>query len=322
MSKITIHSFTFFLSSFFIHHILFFLSSAVFRRAQVRFLWKSFTLGTLDSIDFPKFSVESIDSSHCDTTLDEAFECVKASVHLKRRWEYYFIRIYGPSFLLVVTTFIGFYLPVFAYPARVAIIVTPLLSLITQQTQINAEINVNYVVSLHVWMMACTFFVFMALIELGFAVVYIHSVEERKSKGLTGCIAASTSKPSSNSDNGNSSPPENGASGMRLKPNLPKLNINVKDKPSTKDKDKDNEKPPPSPSGYDRDKRRFSYDFIVRPEVGHWLKNFLQSVYGQIDWYKAPSDRNKVDYVSRLLFPIMFIVFIIIYVLILHNSID
>src|ERR1700712_4362097 len=78
---------------------------------------------------------------------------------------------------------IGFWLPVFAYPARVAIIVTPLLSLITQQTQINAEINVNYVVSLHIWMLGCTFFVFMALAELGFAVVYIHRVEERKSRG-------------------------------------------------------------------------------------------------------------------------------------------
>ena len=246
---------------------------------------------------------------------------MKASVHLKRRWEYYFIRIYGPSFLLVVTTFIGFYLPVFAYPARVGIIVTPLLSLITQQTQINSEINVNYVVSLHVWMMACTFFVFMALIELGFAVVYIHSVEERKSKGITGCTASTSSTPSTNSSsNGGTSPPENGVSGMRLKPPLPKLTFKVKDKPLTKDKE--TEKPPPSPSGYDRDKRRFSYDFIVRPEVGNWLKNFLQSVYGQIDWYKAPSDRNKVDYVSRLLFPIMFIVFIIIYVLILHNSID
>lgn len=62
------------------------------------------------------------------------------------------------------------------------IIVTPLLSLVTQQTQINSEIDVSYVVALHVWMMACTFIVFMALVELAFAVVYVHNLEDKKTK--------------------------------------------------------------------------------------------------------------------------------------------
>lgn len=301
--------------------------AAVFCHNQVNFEWKGFTLGSLDSIDFPKFSVDSIQSGNCSVPRQSGHDCVKASVHLRRRWEYYFIRIYGPSFLLVVTTFIGFYLPVFAYPARVAIIVTPLLSLITQQTQINAEINVNYVVSLHVWMMTCTFFVFMALIELGFAVVYIHRVEERKSRGLTGC-AVNTCSSSSASINTSSASAE---CGFKLRPPPPpkKWRLKVRDKPLPKEKEKEKERerererPPPSPNvPYDREKRRFSYDFIVKPEVGTWLKNFLDSVYGQIDWYKAPSDRNKVDYVSRLLFPTMFAVFIIIYVLVVYHSIE
>jgi hypothetical protein len=78
----------------------------------------------------------------------------------------------------------------------------------------------------------------------------------------------------------------------------------------------------PSLAAHDyKDRRRLSYDFIVRPELGHWLKNFLHSVYGQIDWYKAPSDRNKVDYISRLLFPIMFLIFTIIYIIVVYQSI-
>jgi len=193
----------------------------------------------------------------------------------------------------VVTTFIGFWLPVFAYPARVAIIVTPLLSLITQQTQINAEINVNYVVSLHIWMMACTFFVFMALIELGFAVVYIHRVEERKSLDTE-------SNPDSNKE-------INARVQSSLKHSISKASL--KESKS-------------SSNLYDHNKRRVSYDFIIRPEIGHWLKNFLDSVYGQIDWYKAPSDRNKVDYVSRLVFPLTFIFFVIFYAIIVYYSIQ
>ena len=252
-----------------------------------------------DRLDFPKYSVERTESGLCHYPRTEGHFCVRASIHLKRRWDYYFIRIYGPSFLLVVTTFIGFWLPVFAYPARVAIIVTPLLSLITQQTQINAEINVNYVVSLHVWMMSCTFFVFMALIELGFAVVYIHRVEERKSSLESG---ESASCPSS-SRNINA----------RVQSQLNTSNSTASFKSSSNSIN--------NLGVYDNRRRRVSYDFIVRPEIGHWLKNFLDSVYGQIDWYKAPSDRNKVDYVSRLLFPLSFMFFTAVYILIVWQNV-
>jgi hypothetical protein len=251
-----------------------------------------------DRLDFPKYSVERTESGLCHYPRKEGHYCVRASIHLRRRWDYYFIRIYGPSFLLVVTTFIGFWLPVFAYPARVAIIVTPLLSLITQQTQINAEINVNYVVSLHIWMMTCTFFVFMALIELGFAVVYIHRVEERKSNVER------------NSEN--SEPPS------------PKINARVQQhlKASNSNNSLKSSKSSNNLGVYDNNRRRVSYDFIVRPEIGHWLKNFLDSVYGQIDWYKAPSDRNKVDYISRLLFPLSFIFFCAIYILVVWQNVQ
>lgn len=69
----------------------------------------------------------------------------------------------------------------FSLPSlKVAISVTPLLALVTQQMQINAEINVSYVVALHIWMMIQIFFVFMSLIEYVFAIVYVHLVEEKK----------------------------------------------------------------------------------------------------------------------------------------------
>lgn len=60
------------------------------------------------------------------------------------------------------------------------IIVTPLLTLVTQSAQINSEINVSYVVALHIWMMSCIFFVFMALVEYIGAIIYVHSLEDKK----------------------------------------------------------------------------------------------------------------------------------------------
>ena len=258
------------------------------------FQWTSLSIG--DKVDFPKFSIEQLTSSECVAPNRPGYHCVKASIHLKRRWEYYAIRIYGPSLLLVVTAFIGFWIPVLGYPARVAIVVTPLLSLITQQTQINSEINVNYIVSLHVWMMSCTFFVFVCLLELGLAVVYIHRVDERKS---------SIDEPKSSVD-------------LEKCSSCPSFDSLAKDRKKEKEAEMKGAESHLSVK-YDRERRRFSAD-ILKPDPSHWIKNFLHSVYGHIDWYKAPTDRNKVDYVARILFPSSFALFVIIYILCLYQK--
>ena len=239
----------------------------------VKLEWQNFQLES--HIDFPKFSIQKVTSGDCTMERSPGYHCAKASITLRRRWGYYFIRIYGPSLLLVVTSFIGFWIPLMGYPARVAIVVTPLLSLITQQTQINSEINVNYVVSLHVWMMLCTFFVFICLIEMGFAVVYKHQVEERSEdeKSI-----------------GSPTPFKTVPSEISMEP----LSF---------------------------EKRRFSTE-ILKPEVNKWVKTVLNSIYGHIDWSKAPTDRNKVDYVARIVFPLSFAASISIYTLVVYKNIE
>lgn len=79
--------------------------------------WEHFKLD--QKIDFPKFHIEKIQAGECDDHHRPGYYCLKASIHLRRRWEYYAIRIYGPSILLVITSFIGFWIPVMGYPARV-----------------------------------------------------------------------------------------------------------------------------------------------------------------------------------------------------------
>lgn len=265
-------------------------------RSQVEFQWTSLSIG--DKVDFPKFSIGKLTSSECSVHHRPGYHCVKASIHLKRRWEYYAIRIYGPSLLLVATSFIGFWIPVLGYPARVTIVVTPLLSLITQQTQINSEINVNYIVSLHVWMMSCTFFVFMCLLELGLAVVYIHRVDERKS----------------------SVDFENSPSCPSLTSYLEREKKKDKEREKMKEKEREMNRTESHLSvKFDRERRRFSAD-IIKPDPGHWIKNLLNTVYGHVDWYKAPRDRNKVDYVARILFPSTFALFVLIYSLCLYQQ--
>ena len=96
-------------------------------------------------------------------------------------------------------SFVGFWIPISAYPARVALVIafifisqsyslqiscnicldyqviTALLALITQQYQ-SSQVNVSYVIALHVWMIICIAFVFFALIEYAIAITYHDSV--------------------------------------------------------------------------------------------------------------------------------------------------
>lgn len=60
------------------------------------------------------------------------------------------------------------------------VLVLPLLTLVTQQSQVNGEIAVSYVVALHIWFAVCIFFIFMALIELATALLYAQRVSDWK----------------------------------------------------------------------------------------------------------------------------------------------
>lgn len=52
-------------------------------------------------------------------------------------------------------------------------------------------------------------------------------------------------------------------------------------------------------------------------QLSHVVKQLLNHVYGDVDWRKAPGDRNKVDYCARILFPTTFIIFIVCYFVVL-----
>lgn len=63
--------------------------------------------------------------------------------------------------------------------------------------------------------------------------------------------------------------------------------------------------------------RRKSHTEAIKRETSHWIKQFLEKLYGHVDWSRAPLDRNKVDYCARVAFPLLFVLFIIIYVVVI-----
>lgn len=101
------------------------------------------------------------------------FSCLRGRIKLSRRLGYFLINKYIPCILIVCMSFVTFSIPAEAYPARVTLSVTSLLTIVTQQYQKSTP-SVSYVVALNIWMLSCIGFVFLSLLEYAFVVAVMN----------------------------------------------------------------------------------------------------------------------------------------------------
>ena len=100
----------------------------------------------------------------------------------KREFSYYLLTIYVPSCMLVIVSWVSFWLDNRSVPARVALGVTTLLTMSTQIAGVNRSLPpVAYTKAIDVWSGACVLFVFSALLEFAF-VNYASRSDQRKGK--------------------------------------------------------------------------------------------------------------------------------------------
>lgn len=89
-----------------------------------------------------------------------------AEIHFARRMGYYLIQIYIPSSLIVVISWVSFWLHRNASPARVQLGVTTVLTMTTLMSSTNAALpKISYVKSIDVFLGTCFVMVFAALLE-------------------------------------------------------------------------------------------------------------------------------------------------------------
>lgn len=97
------------------------------------------------------------------------FSCLKAEFHLQRSIGYHLVQSYMPTILIVVISWVSFWLDVEAIPARITLGVTTLLTISSKSSGVQSNLPpVSYVKAIDVWMGACTTFVFTALLEFTF----------------------------------------------------------------------------------------------------------------------------------------------------------
>lgn len=231
-----------------------------------------------------KFRVKNTIQGQCEEVVGDAymnyddnttghwdqFSCAYGGLRLVRRVNYYVIRFYLPTYLMMISSFVNFWLPTNSWPARVVLTATVLLSVITTSGTAYNEIPVTDVVTFYWWFWCVQTIVFFTLIEFALALAWVQFVVEKKLAHQTNLVYPFT------------------------QPNLHCIDTfqHLQN----------------SPDGYYFGKSGWY------SKLGRAVEVFLHAVYGPLDFFDRPQERNKVDYVARILFPFLSVIFVIVYV--------
>ncbi|CAG0915268.1 unnamed protein product [Notodromas monacha] len=132
------------------------------------FLWKDGDpVQIVKKLHLPRFTLEKFFTDYCNSKTNTGeYSCLRVDLRFKREFSYYLIQIYIPCCMLVIVSWVSFWLDQNAIPARVSLGVTTLLTMATQTSGINASLPpVSYTKAIDVWTGVCLTFVFGALLE-------------------------------------------------------------------------------------------------------------------------------------------------------------
>lgn len=113
--------------------------------------------------------------------LTGAYPCLEINFVLKRDIGFFLIQLYIPSLLIVILSWVSFWINVEATPARVSLGLLTVLTMTTQSDGARASLpRVSYIKAIDVWLSTCLIFVFASLLE--FAFVNVFSRKQQKAR--------------------------------------------------------------------------------------------------------------------------------------------
>lgn len=127
------------------------------------------------------------------------YSCIRLDLHLKRMNGYYFIHMYVPSILIVMLSWISFWLDIDATPARVSLGILTVLAM-TTQNKYTGEQRVSYVTAMNVWTAASLAFVFLAVIEFAYINVQTRQRNRKVMARVSSTISLNSTHHKLNSD--------------------------------------------------------------------------------------------------------------------------
>ncbi|CAK9301657.1 unnamed protein product [Gordionus sp. m RMFG-2023] len=142
--------------------------SYAYTTRDIIFVWKEDNpIQIIKNLHLPSFSLERTHTSYCTSKTNTGeYSCLRVELLLRREFSYYMLQLYIPSFMLVIVSWVSFWLDKESVPGRISIGVTTLLTMATQSSGINAKLPpVSYTKAIDIWIGSCLTFIFGALLE-------------------------------------------------------------------------------------------------------------------------------------------------------------
>ncbi|CAN0418618.1 unnamed protein product [Lampetra planeri] len=146
-----------------------FLESYGYTTADLLFQWvPGQAVELAKDLSLPQFTLSSnIKLSTCNKYYVKGnYSCISACFRLRRQMGFYLIQLYTPSVLIVIISWMSFWIDMSLTPARVGLGITTVLTMTTQSMGSRSSMpKLSYINAMDVWMTSCLIFVFAALFE-------------------------------------------------------------------------------------------------------------------------------------------------------------
>jgi gamma-aminobutyric acid receptor subunit beta len=156
--------------------------------SDIRYKWNDGlnSVQISSDVSLPQFKV----LGHWQKTIEASlstgnYSRLACEIQFVRSMGYYLIQIYIPSSLIVIISWVSFWLNRGATPARVGLGVTTVLTMTTLMASTNAALpKISYVKSIDVYLGACFFMVFASLLEYASVGYMAKRIQMRKNRFL------------------------------------------------------------------------------------------------------------------------------------------
>ncbi|XP_059217233.1 gamma-aminobutyric acid receptor subunit beta isoform X2 [Stomoxys calcitrans] len=156
---------------------------------DIRYKWNEGpnSVGVSSEVSLPQFKVLGHRQRAMEISLTTGnYSRLACEIQFVRSMGYYLIQIYIPSGLIVIISWVSFWLNRNATPARVALGVTTVLTMTTLMSSTNAALpKISYVKSIDVYLGTCFVMVFASLLEYATVGYMAKRIQMRKQRFMT-----------------------------------------------------------------------------------------------------------------------------------------
>ncbi|XP_050429874.1 gamma-aminobutyric acid receptor subunit beta-like isoform X2 [Adelges cooleyi] len=155
---------------------------------DIRYKWNKGpnSVGVSNEVSLPQFKVLGHRQRAMEISLTTGnYSRLACEIQFVRSMGYYLIQIYIPSGLIVIISWVSFWLNRCATPARVSLGVTTVLTMTTLMSSTNAALpKISYVKSIDVYLGTCFVMVFASLLEYATVGYMAKRIQMRKNRFL------------------------------------------------------------------------------------------------------------------------------------------